>query len=381
MKYLKKRFSVFLVFSSHFSRISKKWCAVLDLVFHLKSHRCWTISFFNWLIDWLIDWSTYMFLVYFSVIGRQKRPRILPTNPEIMGDSRAPPTSYGLIESLKKNPKLVEEAAEVAKDAASSLGLLLKDPKIPDAFTPVPVTLLPSYVSQHAIHEVLQLQPDINLLMHRVSHDREFLTESLAGVRSVDPFIGNLLDIYKQIDIDSQWELDFIRSDYLLHCNDSALSFIDAVKVNQSTNPAFNQALINQSINRSTPSSIKSVNYCFLVFPGRNVQASGSEHDLYCIRRSIRANERRAQSHFKLSPIRPDCPRGKCWWCLAAVRRRSGIGAQRLQQTFTPSGETTANPADCRPSGGAEHDGSTDGGVWVGIVVYPTDIPTDWGAG
>ncbi|OQV20677.1 Glutathione synthetase [Hypsibius exemplaris] len=164
-----------------------------------------------------------------SRVTGEANPRKHETTKGSMADLRTL-ANFHVIETLKKNPKLVEEVSEVAKDAASSLGLLLKDPVIADAFLPVPVTLLPSLTSHHAVHEVLQLQPEINLLMHRVSHDRNFLTQSLAGVSSVDPFIKSLLNIYNQVDIDAQWELDFIRSDYLLHCNDPTLSFVDAVK-------------------------------------------------------------------------------------------------------------------------------------------------------
>lgn len=67
--------------------------------------------------------------------------------------------------------------------------------------------------------------------MHHVSHDKDFLVKTLAGVAAVDPFIKNLLDIYVQVDIDAQWELDFIRSDYLLHCDDPTLTFRDALDV------------------------------------------------------------------------------------------------------------------------------------------------------
>lgn len=118
----------------------------------------------------------------------------------------------------------------MAKDAAACLGLALKDAKIPDAFGSVPVTLLPSVTSQQALRDVVDLQKDINIMMHKVSHDREFLTTALAGVSSVDDFIRHLLDIYNKIDIDSQYELEFIRSDYLLHCDGTELSFLDAVR-------------------------------------------------------------------------------------------------------------------------------------------------------
>ncbi|XP_055327411.1 glutathione synthetase-like [Paramacrobiotus metropolitanus] len=140
---------------------------------------------------------------------------------------------FRLTDELKKDLtcKVCLEACEVGKDAASSLGLLFKDPQVPDAFNPVPITLLPSIVSSHALHEILQLQSDISLVQHRVAHDREFLTSALAATAAVDPFIRNLMNIYQQVDIDSQIELEFVRSDYLLHCDDPNLSFRDALNV------------------------------------------------------------------------------------------------------------------------------------------------------
>lgn len=101
--------------------------------------------------------------------------------------------------ALTNNGKLLAEVVEVGKDAASSLGLLLKDAELPNVFSPVPITLLPSLVPAGALQEVISIQDEINLLMHRVSHDREFLTTTLAGVASVDPFIKNLLEIYAQV--------------------------------------------------------------------------------------------------------------------------------------------------------------------------------------
>lgn len=138
--------------------------------------------------------------------------------------------NFHLLEKLKIDEKLRLEAEQVAKDAAACLGLALKDAEIPDAFSPVPVTLLPSLTSYQALKDVVDLQKDINVLMHKVSYDREFLTAALSGVSSVDDFIRHLLDIYNKIDIDSQYELEFIRSDYLLHCDDTDLSFVEAVK-------------------------------------------------------------------------------------------------------------------------------------------------------
>lgn len=126
-------------------------------------------------------------------------------------------TFDALMQKVKNNEKLLSELADLTKDSATSLGLLLRHPQFPDTLKTAPVTLFPTLVSNHAISEIVQIQCDINHLMHLVAHDREFLNEVLQGASSVDPFIWNLLDIYNQIDVSKQTELGLFRSDYILH--------------------------------------------------------------------------------------------------------------------------------------------------------------------
>lgn len=122
-----------------------------------------------------------------------------------------------LLERLKNDEDLLAETVDLAKDSASSLGLLLRQPNIPDSFKSVPVTLLPTTMHYRALNEVLSVQSAINACMHRAAHDRKFLTGALYGASTVDPFVKNLLDIYDNVDIDGQWELGLFRSDYILH--------------------------------------------------------------------------------------------------------------------------------------------------------------------
>ncbi|OQV13438.1 Glutathione synthetase [Hypsibius exemplaris] len=127
-----------------------------------------------------------------------------------------------LVERVGLNPGLLEESVEVLRDAAASLGVLLRHPVHKDTLKVAPLTLFPTVVPQEALNEIVFLQPTINHLMNKVAHDRSFLSLSLGGIAGVDPFIQNLFDIYRQIDFSTQCELGLIRSDYILAQNLSA---------------------------------------------------------------------------------------------------------------------------------------------------------------
>lgn len=87
-----------------------------------------------------------------------------------------------------------------------------------------PLTLFPTVAPQEALNDIVRLQSDINLLMHRVAHDENLLNTALGGAMSVDPFLQNLFDIYRHVDRQSQWELGLIRSDYILTSQQSSAS-------------------------------------------------------------------------------------------------------------------------------------------------------------
>ncbi|OQV21846.1 Glutathione synthetase [Hypsibius exemplaris] len=120
------------------------------------------------------------------------------------------------LERVAQDGNLREEAIQVLKESAASLGVLLRFPLQNDVMKVAPLTLFPTVVPQHAIDAITDLQGATNLLMHRVSHDRHLLTTCLGPAASVDPFIRSLLAIHAQIDVDNQWELGLIRSDYIL---------------------------------------------------------------------------------------------------------------------------------------------------------------------
>jgi hypothetical protein len=68
-----------------------------------------------------------------------------------------------------------------------------------DALHFAPFLLLPSPFPRQEFNRAVQLQTLLNELMHKVSHDREFLTNTLAKTIEVDGFTGRLFEIYRQI--------------------------------------------------------------------------------------------------------------------------------------------------------------------------------------
>ncbi|XP_078608516.1 glutathione synthetase-like isoform X2 [Branchiostoma floridae x Branchiostoma japonicum] len=70
------------------------------------------------------------------------------------------------------------------------------------------------------------VQQDFNLLVHRVSHDRAFLTRCLSSVVKVDHFTAALFHIYEQVQEEGVTQsicLGLHRSDYLFDTNNNAV--------------------------------------------------------------------------------------------------------------------------------------------------------------
>lgn len=62
-----------------------------------------------------------------------------------------------------------------------------------------PFILLPSPFPRKEFRKAVELQTVLNELMHRVAHDREFLTESLKQTIMVDDFTAQLFKIYETV--------------------------------------------------------------------------------------------------------------------------------------------------------------------------------------
>ncbi|KRT82122.1 hypothetical protein AMK59_3369, partial [Oryctes borbonicus] len=88
-----------------------------------------------------------------------------------------------------------------------------------DSLNFAPFVLLPSAFPRKEFYKAVELQQILNELMHRVAHNREFLTESLRETIQVDEFTGNLFKIYETVQdegITQPISLGLLRSDIML---------------------------------------------------------------------------------------------------------------------------------------------------------------------
>ena len=69
-----------------------------------------------------------------------------------------------------------------------------------DALHFAPFVLLPSPFPRQEFVKSLELQPLLNELMHKVAHDRKFLTETLEHTIKVDAFTRKLFEIYEIVE-------------------------------------------------------------------------------------------------------------------------------------------------------------------------------------
>lgn len=89
----------------------------------------------------------------------------------------------------------------------------------PDSYTFLPFCLLPSPFPREALGQVKALQEDINLLMHRVAHDYEFLRDCLQSTTETDKFTASIFNIYEKVreaGFPQPLSLGLLRSDYML---------------------------------------------------------------------------------------------------------------------------------------------------------------------
>ena len=68
-----------------------------------------------------------------------------------------------------------------------------------DALHFAPFLLLPSPFPAQEFVKALEIQPVLNELMHKVAHDKEFLTMTLQDTIKVDAFTKRLFDIYETV--------------------------------------------------------------------------------------------------------------------------------------------------------------------------------------
>ena len=74
-----------------------------------------------------------------------------------------------------------------------------KDAYDRDSLHFAPFVLFPSPFPKAEFDRSLELQPILNELMHKVAHDRKFLTETLRSTIQVDEFTRKLFEIYETV--------------------------------------------------------------------------------------------------------------------------------------------------------------------------------------
>ena len=87
-----------------------------------------------------------------------------------------------------------------------------------DALHFAPFLLFPSPFPQKEFDLGVELQPILNEVMHRVSHDHKFLQESLEKTIKVDQFTKRLWDIYETVRKEGFRQVRYKnQSHFLLH--------------------------------------------------------------------------------------------------------------------------------------------------------------------
>lgn len=124
-----------------------------------------------------------------------------------------------LVSKLSEKQLLYLES-ETREDALCS-GLIKKSRSIKnDSICELlPITLFPTPFPREKYQLAIDVQQEVNLIMHRVAYDQNFLMQSLAPIIKIDDFTNNLYSIYEQVLKSGRAQdksLGLFRSDYML---------------------------------------------------------------------------------------------------------------------------------------------------------------------
>ncbi|XP_018054761.1 PREDICTED: glutathione synthetase-like isoform X2 [Atta colombica] len=126
----------------------------------------------------------------------------------------------------------LKESVDKAKDWALIHGISMRSKTNfnKDQVQLLPVTLLPSSFPEKSFLTVKNVQTILNELIHKVAHDKEFLTSSLKSTIQADPFTAKLFHIYETVyekGFSQSISLGLLRSDYLLHDDDCKIKQVE----------------------------------------------------------------------------------------------------------------------------------------------------------
>lgn len=83
----------------------------------------------------------------------------------------------------------------------------------------LPITLFPTPFPKAKYEFAISIQQEINLILHKIAHDNQFLMESLKPIIEIDDFTHNLYTIYENVlktGRAQEKSLGLFRSDYML---------------------------------------------------------------------------------------------------------------------------------------------------------------------
>lgn len=141
-------------------------------------------------------------------------------------------------QELMTNATLIEELADLAKDAALLQGVLMRIQETPNSsemVTYAPFTLFPTPVPEAVFLQALAVQTHYNILVDKISQNNDFLQEALASTIAVDDFTARLFRIHQQILKEGRSQsivLGLNRSDYMLDQRDDETSSLKQIEIN-----------------------------------------------------------------------------------------------------------------------------------------------------
>ncbi|XP_035781829.1 glutathione synthetase-like isoform X3 [Anopheles albimanus] len=117
-----------------------------------------------------------------------------------MASSSSTPTLKSCIPLPLDEAQLID-VVEKAKDWALMHGAAMRSKHNfnSDALQFAPFILTPSSFPRAEFQKAVRLQPVLNELIHAVSHDSQFLLDTLKSTEKVDEFTRGLVDIYRTV--------------------------------------------------------------------------------------------------------------------------------------------------------------------------------------
>lgn len=96
---------------------------------------------------------------------------------------------------------VLKEVVEKSKDWAIMHGAAMRSKAnfSEDSLNFAPFVLLPSTFPSQEFRRAVEVQVILNELVHKIAHNREFLTSTLKETIQVDEFTGNLFKIYETV--------------------------------------------------------------------------------------------------------------------------------------------------------------------------------------